>query len=167
MRETTDRLRRCAATFCGLGLLPVMPGTYGSLGAIVVFVLLRRALPHPSHLNLALLALIVAASLITMPLGGWAEKFYGKKDPGPVVLDEVAGQWIALLFLPMGFMPWAIIAASFVLFRILDVLKPWPADALQNVPGGAGILLDDVAAGVYANATIRVFLFVGPLAGLW
>jgi phosphatidylglycerophosphatase A len=79
----------------------------------------------------------------------------GKKDPGVVVVDEVVGQWISLLFLP--FTP-AVAVAGFVLFRVLDVFKPWPARQLESLPDGWGIMSDDVMAGIYANLLLHAGL---------
>ena len=81
----------------------------------------------------------------------------GRKDPGVVVVDEVVGQWVSLLFLP--FTP-AVAAAGFVLFRVLDVFKPWPARQLESLPEGWGIMSDDVMAGLYANVLLRIGLTV-------
>jgi phosphatidylglycerophosphatase A len=85
----------------------------------------------------------------------------GRKDPGIVVVDEVVGQWITLLALP--FTPLTA-AAGFVLFRVMDVLKPWPARQLEALPGGVGIVADDVMAGVYAHLALRVLLTLWPQA---
>ena len=82
-------------------------------------------------------------------------KSLGKKDPGVVVVDEVVGQWVTLLFLP--FTP-AVAAAGFVLFRVLDVFKPWPARQLESLPDGWGIMSDDVMAGIYANLLLHAAL---------
>ena len=79
----------------------------------------------------------------------------GKKDPGVVVVDEVVGQWVSHLFLP--FTP-AVAAAGFVLFRVLDVFKPWPARQLESLPDGWGIMSDDVMAGIYANLLLHAGL---------
>ena len=86
----------------------------------------------------------------------------GLKDPGIVVVDEVLGQWVTLLALP--FTP-ATAALGFLLFRAMDIVKPWPARDLERLPGGWGIMADDVAAGVYAHLALRVGLLVWPVAG--
>ena len=85
----------------------------------------------------------------------------GRKDPGIVVIDEVVGQWVSLLFLP--FTP-ATAFVGFVLFRILDIVKPWPARDFEALPGGLGIMADDVMAGIYANLLLRIALIVVPFA---
>jgi phosphatidylglycerophosphatase A len=85
----------------------------------------------------------------------------GKKDPGLVVVDEVVGMWVTLVGLPFGAVT---AAAGFVLFRIMDVAKPWPARDLEELPGGWGIMADDVAAGIYAHLLMRVVLLVWPVA---
>jgi phosphatidylglycerophosphatase A len=85
----------------------------------------------------------------------------GRKDPGLVVVDEVAGQWVSLLFLPFTL---GTAVAAFFLFRLMDVLKPWPARDLEHLPGGVGIVADDIMAGVYANLLLRAALTVWPVA---
>ena len=85
----------------------------------------------------------------------------GRKDPGIVVIDEVVGQWVSLLFLP--FTP-ATALVGFLLFRVMDVVKPWPARDFEAWPGGLGIMADDVMAGIYANLLLRVALLVVPFA---
>ena len=88
-------------------------------------------------------------------------KLLDRKDPGLVVVDEVVGQWITFVSLP--FTPWVALA-GFVLFRAMDVIKPWPARALERLPGGLGIMADDVAAGIYAQLILRVGLAIWPIA---
>ena len=85
----------------------------------------------------------------------------GRKDPGLVVVDEVAGQWITLVGMPFTA---PVVLAGFVLFRVMDIVKPWPARALERLPGGWGIMADDVAAGIYAQLLLRVLLLVWPVA---
>jgi phosphatidylglycerophosphatase A len=85
----------------------------------------------------------------------------GLKDPGIVVVDEVVGQWVSLLLLPLTPVT---VALGFLLFRLLDVVKPWPARDFERLPGGWGIMADDVMAGIYANLLVRVGLLVWPVA---
>jgi phosphatidylglycerophosphatase A len=84
----------------------------------------------------------------------------GKKDPGLVVVDEVAGQWVTLIALP--FTPTTALV-GFLLFRVMDIVKPWPARALERLPGGLGIMADDLAAGIYAHLGLRAALAVWPV----
>jgi phosphatidylglycerophosphatase A len=137
----------------GVGYLPLIPGTFGSLVGVGVFLLL------PSF-PLQLLAVLV----ITL-LGIWAasrtERLLRLKDPGKVVVDEVAGQMIALLpvslFVTGPWKTWIIV--SFILFRLFDIFKPYPASRFEALPGGLGIMADDLMAGVYAAAITTVLIF--------
>ena len=139
------RLAWMVATVCGCGRAPVAPGTVGSLAALVIaWPLWRFAAFGPWHF-------LILAILATTP-AIWAADVVaretGSKDPGLVVADEVVGQWIALA--GAARFNWKSWLAAFLLFRLFDVVKPPPARQLENVPGGAGIVLDDVASGIYA-----------------
>lgn len=136
-------LIRMIATGCRSGELPVAPGTWGSLAAVPaagVLVILGGSW----LLAIAIIALFVA--------GVWASGRYakalGKHDPGVIVVDEVVGQWLAIL--PVA-LDWRYYLVAFVLFRFTDITKPWPARAAERRPGGMGIMLDDVIAGIYAG----------------
>lgn len=151
--------RRLALTAGGLGLLRPAPGTWGSLPPPALAVVMV-ALGLPAwQVNVALVLLAVAFSVACLRFGAFGETLFGKKDPGSVVADEVAGQSIALLFLPWrgGDLRHALTmaAVAFVAFRALDIVKPPPARRIQSVPGGAGILLDDLVAGAYACAVTQ------------
>jgi phosphatidylglycerophosphatase A len=146
---------RLLATAGGAGYSPWVPGTAGSLVGVVTF------------LGVALLPPLaqVAATVVLFGLGVVAStrtaEMLATKDPGVVVVDEVVGQWTSLLFLPLN--PWTVLA-GFLLFRVMDVVKPWPARDFEALPGGLGIMADDVMAGVYANLLLRVGLLVVPVA---
>jgi phosphatidylglycerophosphatase A len=128
---------------CDLGFLPLVPGTFGSLAGLGIALLLPA---DGWHLSIAIG--VVVASALTVALGPAAARAAGRKDPPQVVMDEVAGMMLALLFVPA---PNAVeAAAGFLLFRAFDILKPPPARQLERLPGGWGILLDDLAAGVWA-----------------
>lgn len=136
------------ATFFGAGLLKPGPGTWGSAAALLLWAALAM-LVHPAALTL-LLALIAGIALsiaIGIPAATIAACESGRKDPGFVVIDEVAGQWIALLGCPAD---WKHGLIALVLFRIFDITKPFPARQLERLPEGWGIVVDDVAAGLYA-----------------
>lgn len=147
----------------GLGYAPVASGTFGSAGAIVIAALAWGGLrlagvqgPYAVHLVLAVLTLLATWGCIHW--GPWAVAHFGSRarkqtDPGAVVLDEFAGQWLALLGLAIPDLRSAIVimAVQFFLFRLFDVVKPPPARQLERLPFGWGILFDDLAAGVYAN----------------
>ena len=146
-----DYLALAIAT-CGVGYLPLIPGTFGSLVGIGIFLLLSRT---PA----ALVVAIVAVTCAGIWAGSRTEALAGRKDPGKVVVDEVAGQLIATL--PLAFFrPWSIAAVmvSFVLFRFFDIVKPYPANRLQELRGGFGIMYDDLVAGVYAAVLVSIFI---------
>ena len=147
------------ATFFGAGRLKPGPGTWGSIAAVLLwaaFALLAR--PAPATLLTALLAAVAIVLILGVPAATTVARESGRKDPGFVVIDEVAGQWIALLFCPAD---WGHAIVALVLFRIFDIFKPPPARQLERLPAGWGIVFDDVAAGLYAlgvASLMRVFL---------
>lgn len=147
------------ATFFGAGRLKPGPGTWGSIAAVLLwaaFALLAR--PAPATLLTALLAAVAIVLILGVPAATTVARESGRKDPGLVVIDEVAGQWIALLFCPAD---WGHAIVALVLFRIFDIFKPPPARQLERLPAGWGIVFDDVAAGLYAlgvASLMRVFL---------
>lgn len=148
---TKDYLALAIAT-CGVGYLPLMPGTFGSLVGVGIFYLLSRTAA-------GLVVAIVAVTFAGIWAGSRTEELAGRKDPGKVVVDEVAGQLIATL--PLVFVKqWSIAAVmvSFVLFRFFDIVKPYPANRLQDLKGGAGIMFDDLVAGVYAAVLVTIFV---------
>ena len=146
-----DYLALAIAT-CGVGYLPLMPGTFGSLVGVAIFLLL-------SHTTVGLVVAIVAITFAGTWAGSRTEALTGRKDPGKIVVDEVAGQLIAMLPL-VFFKPWSIAAVilSFVLFRFFDIVKPYPANRLQELEGGVGVMCDDLVAGVYAAVLVTVFM---------
>jgi phosphatidylglycerophosphatase A len=142
------------ATCGGVGYFPVAPGTAGSAVGIVLVVALGRMVPA-YHWSGVLLA---GAAVSIFLVGGWAagraEKFFGRADPRQVVVDEVAGQVITFLARPEASWKWLL--AGFVLFRIFDVVKPFPARRAERLPGGWGIMTDDVLAGLYSLAALML-----------
>jgi len=138
--------------------LPLAPGTWGSLVGVGIFLLLARALAGN-----ALIAVVLVSIVAVTLAGTWAatrtEQLSGRKDPGKVVVDEVAGQLIALFPLTL-FTRWSTVAVivSFILFRFFDIVKPYPANRLQELNGGAGVMLDDLVAGVYAAVIVSIML---------
>ena len=145
-------------TFFGAGLLKPGPGTYGSIAAVLLWFGAAHLL-HPAPVALAIGTAIaaLAATLIGIPAATIVARESGREDPGHVVIDEVAGQLIALIAIPAD---WRHAAVSLLLFRIFDILKPPPIRQLERLPGGTGIMLDDVAAGLFAlllAQMIRVF----------
>ncbi len=136
------------ATFFGAGLGKPGPGTWGSVATVLLWAACAWAFhPTPHTLLLALAAAIVLAIALGIPAATIVARESGRKDPQFVVIDEVAGQAIALLFSPVD-LRHALIAL--VLFRLFDITKPFPCRQLENLPEGWGIVFDDVAAGLYA-----------------
>ncbi len=137
-----------AATFFGAGFGKPGPGTWGSVAATLLWFLAAR-LAHLSAIQIAVLsgAGALLALVVGIAAGTIVERESEREDPGHVVLDEVCGQWIALAASPAN---WQHALLALLLFRVFDIIKPWPARRLERLHGGAGIMLDDVAAGVYA-----------------
>jgi phosphatidylglycerophosphatase A len=136
------------ATFFGSGLLKPAPGTWGSLAAVLVWAAFAWVVqPSALTLNAALAIGVVVVIALGVPAATIAERESGRHDPTFVVIDEVAGQWIALLGCPLD---WRHALICLVLFRAFDVTKPPPARQLERLPAGWGIVFDDVAAGLYA-----------------
>ncbi len=131
------------ATCAYVGYAPVAPGTFGSAIGLAVFYAVRRYGTKTVE---------AAAIVVLLAIGLWAateaEHHFGGIDPGPVVIDEVIGMLITLVFVPVN-LAGAIL--GFFIFRLLDVVKPWPARRLEHLPGGFGVVLDDVMAGIYGN----------------
>jgi phosphatidylglycerophosphatase A len=142
------------ATFFGAGLMKPGPGTWGSAAAA----LLWFAAGYGLHLSLSELSWFtllgaVTATGIGVLASNRVESESQRKDPGHIVIDEVAGQWIALIHSGLSL---SHLLAAFLFFRIFDILKPWPARRLESLPRGWGIMFDDVAAGVYALLLVQV-----------
>jgi phosphatidylglycerophosphatase A len=136
------------ATGFGTGYTPFAPGTAGSLLALLLF----------WFIPLNSLHWLILCSIFIV-IGIWAATVVEKdrgKDPGVVVIDEIAGQWCALLFFPRSF---GIYIAGFFIFRILDIVKPYPARRSEKLPGGIGIMIDDIIAGIYSNIIIHIFVY--------
>lgn len=148
------RLAVFLATAGYCGYFPIAPGTIGSAAGLLVYLIVWWA-GSP----------IVEAALIalTFVAGTWAatraERFFGGIDPGPVVIDEVLGMLVTLAFIPAG---WTAVLTGFVLFRVFDVIKPYPADRLEKLHGGFGIMADDAMAAVYANLSLRALMWLLP-----
>jgi len=163
-----SKLAKLLVTGLATGYLPLAPGSWASLAACAVYVgVAAAASGRQVCLTGTMLVIAVAAALGCGLLGGRAEAAFGKRDPRQVTLDEWAGQAVALVLLPLG-TAWAgrllPVAAAFVAFRLFDISKPPPCRWMEKLPGGWGIVADDLVAGVYANVVVQVaFRFVWPL----
>jgi phosphatidylglycerophosphatase A len=146
-------MKKLLITFFGLGFLPIAPGTWGSLGGLVVFYLIAGYLEYTGGLAGTMIALSLLALIVGIALGPWANQYFGKKDPGPFVLDEVVGMWLSLILIPFTGLAGLIILGlvQFIFFRIFDIIKPTPARQMEKLSAGWGIMMDDVIAGIYAN----------------
>ena len=134
------RVAIVVATACGAGYSPIAPGTAGSLVALLLLWLIPFSRP-------ALIASFVVVTLVGTWAAHVAEPVLGEKDPGAIVIDEVAGMTLSVLLVPLTL---PVLFAGFVLFRIFDVTKPFPAGRAQALPGGLGVMVDDLIAGLYA-----------------
>jgi phosphatidylglycerophosphatase A len=148
------RLGVFVATCAHVGYAPVAPGTFGSLVALVLYYLIRRQ--QSTTIELGAIAVIVVIGLWSATE---AEHHFGGIDPGPVVIDEVVGMLMTLALHPVNI--WGAIAGFFI-FRVLDIVKPWPARRLELLPGGFGVVLDDMMAGVYGNLIVWGLVSVRP-----
>ncbi len=136
------------ATFFGVGLLRPGPGTYGSIAAVLLWYgAIHATHAPPTAQAFATLLAAAAATFIGVPAATIVARESLRDDPGHVVIDEVAGQWIALIAIPAD---WHHAALALVLFRLFDITKPSPIRTLERLPQGTGIMLDDVAAGIFA-----------------
>jgi phosphatidylglycerophosphatase A len=147
------------ATFFGVGQIRPGPGTWGSAVTVLLWTALAHNLP-PSLRTPTAIGLAALATVAGIPAATRVARGSGRKDPQFVVIDEVAGQLVALIAVPLA---WKSFLAGFILFRVFDILKPPPVRQLEAIPEGAGIVLDDVAAGLYALAVMHLFLHFGLL----
>jgi len=128
------------------GKSPIAPGTAGTCVGIILYLLMKNFSP------LVYLSGCIAITLIGTWAAGHAEIILGKKDASPIVIDEIAGYLISMFLVPTG---WWFVIAGFFIFRLFDILKPWPLMHVQDLGGGPGVMLDDIGAGVYTNLTLQ------------
>jgi phosphatidylglycerophosphatase A len=147
------------ATFFGIGYMRPGPGTWASAATTLLWALLAHVLPPAVRTSL-LVALAVVITLVGIPAATRVARALAKKDPSFVVIDEVAGQLISLVAVPLA---WKTFLAGFILFRVFDIIKPPPVRQLERLPEGTGIVLDDVAAGIYALAVMQLLLHLDLL----
>ena len=162
-RTPLDYVALALAT-CGVGYLPLAPGTWGSALGILLYLIFQtaslrldtfmqgRGMDFTTRYTVHTISLVLLASVITLA-GTWAatrtESLMGRKDPGAVVIDEVAGQLITFIFVPASAAAWVTIT-GFILFRLFDIWKPYPVRRFERLEAGLGIMFDDVLAGIYA-----------------
>jgi phosphatidylglycerophosphatase A len=150
------RLAVFLATAGYTGYFPIAPGTVGSAVGLALYVPISR-LQSPVF-ELSVIVVLFAAGVWA---GTTAERYFGGIDPGPIVLDEVVGMFITLAFIPVG---WTGALAGFFLFRLFDVIKPFPAARLEKLHGGLGVMADDAMAAIYANLALRAAI---AISGGW
>ena len=142
------------ATVGYCGYFPFAPGTVGSAAGLVFYLLVWW-----TGSPVVEVGLIVALFAAGVWAGTTAERYFGGVDPGPIVIDEVVGMLITLAFIPVS---WSGALAGFFLFRLFDVVKPFPARKLEELHGGLGVMADDAMAAVYANLSLRLALWAWP-----
>jgi phosphatidylglycerophosphatase A len=174
-RTGADYVAMALAT-CGVGLIPLAPGTWGSAVGVGLYLLLGSGAARgfdyavtrgldlsPQTFPLVLNTVLLFAILLVSLAGTWAatraERLLGKKDPGAVVVDEVAGQLITFLFVPWLAGGWMVFA-GFIAFRVFDIWKPYPVRRLEGLGGGLGIMADDMLAGFYAAAAMSLLVAI-------
>ena len=149
-----NQLALVLATFGYVGYFPIAPGTVGSLAGLGLFALVRW---------LGVPAFEIATIVVVLVVGIWAanatEHVLGRKDPGAIVIDEVLGMLMTLALLPVSTLG---IVVGFLLFRLFDVVKPFPAARMEHLKGGPGVMLDDAVAGIYAHLSLRLLALLVP-----
>ena len=151
------RLAVFLATAGYSGYFPIAPGTVGSAVGLVLYAAMRWL--DPPYFAAAELAVMVCLFVAGVWAGTTAERYFGGIDPGPIVLDEVVGMLLTLAFIPVGATG---AVAGFFLFRIFDVIKPFPARRFEALHGGLGVMADDAMAAVYANVSLRLVMLIAP-----
>ena len=175
-RSSADYVALAIAT-CGVGYLPLAPGTWGSVVGIALYAGLRalflsvlwplasRNGLNLSHVEYSLVTLELLSVLCITMLGIWAatrtERLSGKKDPAKVVIDEVAGQMLALTAMPLAIENWWTVILAFGTFRAFDIIKPYPARRLESLESGLGIMADDIVAGAYSAMVVGLVVVIG------
>lgn len=139
----------------GLGFSPVAPGTIGALGALVPAILILRYAPNP---NLILGSLVLVFTILGIIGSNKLQNQWGK-DPSRIVADEMVGMWISLLWIGAGWIP---MISAFILFRFFDIVKPLGIHKTEQLPGGIGVMADDILAGIYANLLLQIVFRIIP-----
>jgi phosphatidylglycerophosphatase A len=164
MQRTIDsaapRWATLVATFFGTGRLKPGPGTWGALATTLLWWLIASHIPSSARLIVIALLIVVSVG-IGIPAATLEARGCEKKDPSHVVIDEVAGQLVTLVAVPVQ---WKALLAGFILFRVFDILKPPPIRQLERLPEGTGIVVDDLGAGIYALIVMQLLLHFGVLS---
>jgi phosphatidylglycerophosphatase A len=148
------RLAVFVATVAYCGYAPIAPGTFGSAAGLLIYLVVVATRSPAVEIILIVGTLIAGVWSATQ-----AERHFDGIDPGPVVIDEVLGMLVTLAFIPVG---WSGALSGFVIFRVFDVIKPYPANRLEHLPGGLGIMADDAMAGIYSNVCLRLLIWLLP-----
>ena len=160
--QPTDRLKAALATCFGLGYSPYFPGTCGALVGVAIYLPLAYFVPGEPVQSIAIAAALILWSIITVALGGWAEQFFGCKDCGSFVSDEVAGLLLTLLLWRIHSDPLLTILWAFPITRIIDMIKVPPARQLEKLPRGWGVLADDLWGSLYAAGLLHALMWMIP-----
>jgi len=158
-RPRAPRWATLVATFFGAGRLKPGPGTWGSVATVILWSLVSSRIP-PEARTWATIAAAALVTLIGIPAATRVARASGIKDPQFVVIDEVAGQLVTLIAVPLA---WKTFLVGLILFRVFDILKPPPIRLLERLPEGTGIVVDDLGAGLYALAVMHLLLHFGLL----
>lgn len=161
MRQTMERGKWWVATCGGLGCSPILPGTLGALWGVVIYVTIAWTLSGAWQ-TLAIAAALLAASGITLALSRWAEIYFGEEDSCNFVTDEVVGFLFTVLLFRTSSIGVTVLAA-FPLVRAIDIIKVPPARWLERLPGGWGVLADDLLASVYAAGVLYALRLTFPI----
>ena len=152
--STAPKWATLAATFFGVGRLRPAPGTWGSLAAVLLWWGLARQLPASARIPV-IIGLIIIVTAVGIPSATLEARGCGKEDPPHVVIDEVGGQLVTLIACPILWKP---LLAGFILFRVFDIMKLPPIRSLEKLPEGAGIVVDDLGAGIYGLIVLQALL---------
>lgn len=161
-------------TTCGVGFIPLAPGTWGSVVGVLIYLFFARLESNSSAffaladlkdaqitawIHVINLIIFLLFCILSIWAAGRATRIFQSKDPQKVVVDEVIGQLIVFLFVPFD-ISWKLVVAGFLLFRLFDIWKPYPIDSLQNLPAGIGVCADDILAGVYGGTCLALIYAV-------
>ena len=151
MNKTFDKIALFIAQGAYSGRAPIAPGTAGTVVGVLLYLLIRDLGPLGYS---AVCAVVIA---IGTRAAGRVDRMFGTKDNSTIVIDEIAGFLVALFLIPFT---WGYVAAGFFLFRAFDIVKPWPLRGFERIPGGPGVMLDDLGAGVYTNIVLQIAVYL-------